>query len=87
MIKNLSSLLDRISRAVNKDKIIKNAVADAIELISKVKLEEHQISIRDGVLEVSASSPAKNEISMREKEILSNLRVNNKVILSRITYR
>ncbi len=86
MMKNLSSLLDKLTKSVNKDKIIKGTISDVVFLYTKVRLGESQVAIKDGILEVSASSIAKNEIKMREGEILDNLK-NNQIFISRVTYR
>ncbi len=86
-MKNLASLLERLTRSVNKDKVIKGAISDVVFLYTNIRLEENQIAIKDGILEINASSITKSEIMIKEKEITDNLKNNQKMFISRIIYR
>lgn len=86
-MKSLSSLIERIAKSLNKDSINKEAVESVLlEKISpNLKLEE--ISIKDGVLIISASPGIKQAIKMREKEVLEALRHQHNLRLSRVLYK
>lgn len=85
-MRDLSTLLERISRALNKDSFIKGAIRDTVERCTRVLLPQDAISIKRDVLEITASSAGKNEIKFHEEEILNVLKSEYKIFISRILY-
>lgn len=85
-MRNLSSLLERFSRILNKDSFTKETITQVIQSRSKVLLGPESFSFKDGVLAVSASAAAKNEIRLKEEGIIGELK-NNKIFVSRIIYK
>ena len=73
-MKNLRNLLERFSNSLNKDVIQKETVISTVHNIARVKLTEDNISIKNGVLEITTGAAAKNEIVLKEDAILGELR-------------
>ncbi len=87
MIKNLSSLLERFSKKLNKSTDTKNIIINTIKNKTEIELTPEQINLKDGVLEFSASPIIHNEIRLKEEMILTELKKFHKLPASRILYR
>ena len=83
---NLLDLLDRFSKSLNKDLLIKELIIKIIKEKTKVSLNPDNLSLKDGVLQINSSSTAKNEISLKELYIKENL-ASKKIFISRFLYK
>jgi hypothetical protein len=85
-MKNLSALLERLSRSLNKDSVLKEGVIEAVFKETNIKLDQNKISLKNGVLQISASPVVNNEIKLKEERIKNGLREKNIFIL-RVLYK
>lgn len=85
-MRNLKTLLERFTSSLNKDEILKEQVVDVVLRRIGLKLPVESISIKDGILIVSAGGVAKNEIMLKSEAILEELRF-LKVPVSKIIYK
>ncbi len=85
-MQNLARLLERFTKSLNKDALTKEAIALTIGHRIGLQLSPESFTIKDGVLSISASAVAKNEMRMKEESILAELRA-QKVPVSRILYK
>ena len=72
-MKNLESLLQRFRKSLFADEERKNLVSSKIKELTGVLIPEEKIFYKDGVLELEASSAAKNEIRLKEERIIAEL--------------
>jgi hypothetical protein len=86
-MKNLTDLLHRFSSVLNKKELAKGAVIEAVKKATSINLKEEKISINDGVLVIDASPVVKNEISFKEKFILTELKEVYSINITRILYK
>ena len=86
-MKNISSLLERLTKFLNKDELRKQKVIETIEEKTKIKLNPKNIFIKEGVLELEASPVVKNEIRLKEEEIKNILRNKHNIIVGRVLYK
>ena len=86
-MENLSKLLERFSKILNRDTSIKEAIVKVIAGRTKVSLKTEDFTLKDGVLEVTASATAKNEIRLKEDSIKSELKSSHNLSISRIFYK
>jgi hypothetical protein len=84
---DLRSLLQRIRLALDREADHKRQIILIIEKLSKVKIPPKDLNYKNGVLEVVASPAEKSEIKLNEGEIISKLKLEHKIIISRIFYR
>ena len=84
---NLKSLLERFTNSLNKDEITRGAVREAVLVSTGVKLSLENITLKDGVLTISAGAAAKNEIRLKEEAIKQELKALHQVNISRIIYK
>lgn len=85
-MRNLSSLLNRLTRALDKDSFTKESVIDVVTNLTGAKLTKEDIRIKEGVLEIQTTPGAKNEIRMKEERIKDELR-SREVFITRILYK
>jgi hypothetical protein len=85
-VENLRNLLERFSRSLDRNTAAKEAVISAVSNHTKISLSPKDISIRDGVLEITASAVAKSEINLKTRLILAELKA-QKVPVERIVFR
>lgn len=85
-MKNLLTLLERFSKSLHKDTLTREAVCEAILHSTGIKLSPDAVTLKDGVLTISASATAKNEMRLKEERIRDELK-GAKVAFSRIIYR
>ncbi len=85
-MQNLTSLLERFSRSLNKDVYLKEIVLEVIKSRVGVSLPPDSISIKDGVLGITTSPVVKNEISLKESLILKELSLRS-VGVSKVLYK
>lgn len=86
-MKNLNSLLERLSRVLNKDELIKSSVVSVLRDSVGVTISTNKINLKEGVLEVEASPAIKNEIKLKEERIKDELKEVYKINLIRILYK
>ena len=86
-MRNLTALLERFSRILNKDTFIKESIARVIENKTRATLLPESFSLKDGVLEIVTSPVIKNEISLKEDLIKSELKEVHHISISRILYK
>lgn len=86
-MRNLSSLLERVSKILNKDTFTKEAIISVIKKYTKADIPETSISLKDGVLVITASPSVKNEITLKEKVIQEELRDVYKIFITRFLYK
>lgn len=84
---NLNSLLERFAKILNKDSLIKEAIANTIKERARVILDPSQINLKEGVLEITAGPVAKNELRLKEDSIKEELRESRKIVITRILYK
>lgn len=85
-MQNLTSLLERFSRSLNKDAYLKEIVLEVIKSRVGVSLPPDSIAIKDGVLGITASPVVKSEISLKESLILKELSLRS-VGVSKVLYK
>lgn len=86
-MKSIISLLERFNKSVGNDLWKKDAIIASVKNSSKILLESSEIHIWEGVLEISVGSTVKkNEIRMKEKNILQDLQ-DQKLSIKEIRYR
>ncbi|MDO8565534.1 MAG: hypothetical protein Q7R67_02865 [bacterium] len=86
-MENLSKLLERFSKILNRDASTKEAIASVIAERTKVSLKPEDFTLKDGVLEVNASAVAKNEIRLKEEMIKDELKNIHRLSISKIFYK
>ena len=85
-MKDLSSLIARISKALGSDTLFKSSVCEAIKECVGGNLLEQDISIKEGVLTLRASPSLKNEIRLKEEKIISCIKEKCGTRIVRILY-
>lgn len=80
-MKRLNEILGRLSDVLNKDTRLKSSVIEVVRAHTRATLMPEDINLKDGILELSASQVAKNEIKLKEELIKKELK------LSRIIYK
>ena len=86
-MRRISLLLEKISRSLNKDRYIKEAVLGVIKEFAHIELEDTDIALKDGILYVETTSGRKNEIAVKEKEVISNLKNSHNINIVRVLYK
>ena len=86
-MRNLASLLERVSKALNRDRSAKEAIISVIYKHTKASLPGSSLTLRDGVLEVVTSSAIKNEIILKEEVIKDELKGAYEVFVTRFLFK
>ncbi|MEX0932416.1 MAG: hypothetical protein WDZ61_00785 [Parcubacteria group bacterium] len=86
-MKNLNSLLQRFSSLLDKKSLVKGAVASVVREKTGIDLPVENISIKESVLEITASPLVKSEIMLKSEAILSELKETRGLWISRILYK
>lgn len=86
-MENLSKLLGRFSKILNRDASTKDAIIRVILEKAKVSLNPENIFLKDGILQIDSSPAAKNEISFKEQVIRDELKERHYIFVSRILYK
>ncbi len=86
-MENLHKLLERFKRSLDKDLVARAAVMEAVKKVTGAALKEENISIKDGVLGISAGATLKNELKIKEKAVLEELKNTHHVRIGRILYK
>lgn len=73
-MQNIKSLLERITKALNRDEITKEAVSEVVRHCTGLRVPLENLSLKDGVLTVSAPAVVKNEIMLKSEAIMTELR-------------
>jgi len=85
-MENLSKLLERFSKILNRDSFIKETIVRVIGENTGVKLAYENFLLKDGVLEILAGASSKNEIRLKEESIKTELAL-HKIPVRRVLYR
>ena len=86
-MKTFSSLLERFSRALDKSLSVKKSVSEIVLRNTKINLPPENITLKNGVLEISASPVAKNEILLKEGVIKEELKKFHDIAVARVLYK
>lgn len=88
-MKDLSDLLQRLSSTLNKKTLAKESVIETVKRTTNITLKEENISIKadEGVLELNTSPVIKNEILLKEAQIIQELGEVHNLKLRRILYK
>lgn len=86
-MKNIGSLLERLSKILNKDQAIKNSVIEAIKKMTGVTLSSESVELKEGILHISSFPAALNEIRLKEERIKDELREVYKISILKIFYK
>jgi hypothetical protein len=68
-MKSFSTLLEKITKALGEDALLKSSVIEVIKELTGGTIKEDQFSIKEGILTINASPVVKNEIRLKEEEI------------------
>ena len=85
-MKSLLNLLERFSKSLNKDQLTKEIVIKVVRDKTRVTLHPEEINLKDGVLEISTTPTAKNELSLKENSIRNELKAQG-INFSRVLYK
>jgi hypothetical protein len=86
-MKTFSTLLERLSKVLNRETFLQTQVLETIKEITHLSLEQKNISLQDGVLVVKGSPVLKNEIKLKEEKIVAHLRERCKLTILRVVYK
>ena len=86
-MKNLRSLLERFTKSLNKDAVTKGAVIDVVRQRIGITLSEENISLKEGILTITAGAALKNELRLKEEAIKDELKEVYGVIATRVIYK
>lgn len=68
-MKDLFSLLKRFSKSLNKDVLAKETIVKVIKNRTQIELKPENITLKDGVLEITSSPGINNSIKLKEEII------------------
>lgn len=86
-MKNLLNLLERFSKILDKDQVLKESIQKIIKENTQVSLSTEKINLKEGVLEINTSPAAKNEINLKEEIIKFQLKEIYQISITRIIYK
>lgn len=86
-MENLSKLLERFSRSLNKDTLTKGFISETIKNTTKINLEGESVNLKDGILTIQCSPVLKNELKLKEERILTELKERHNIRISRVLYK
>ena len=84
---NLDLLLDRFKKSLGRNVLAKEAVIVVVGSATGINLLPEEINIKDQTLEINTSPIKKNEIKLRQEEILSGVRARTGQNISKIFYK
>lgn len=85
-MKNLTSLLARISASLHSDSLFKQTVIHVVKETTGGELSEEAIRLKDGVLTIAASPILKNEIKLKEERIIAQIKELSGQAIQRVQY-
>jgi len=86
-MKNLRNLLERFTRSLDKDTVIKGFTLEVIKRRTGITLQEAQLALKEGVLEVTAGAATKNELRLKEEAIRAELKEVHNINIVRVLYK
>lgn len=86
-MENLSKLLERFSRSLNKDTLTKNFISEVIKKTTTLDLDGDKINLKEGILTIQCSPVLKNELKLKEERILTELKERHNISISRVLYK
>jgi hypothetical protein len=84
---DLGSLLGRFRKSLGRNVLAKESVILAVESITGIRLLPEEINIKEFTLEITSSPIKKNEIKLKEGQILSEVRARTGQNISKIFYK
>ena len=84
---NLDTLLDRFKKSLGKNVLAKESVMSVVEGETGINLLSEEIDIKDQTLEINTSPIKKNEIKLRQEEILAGVRARTGQNITKIFYK
>ncbi len=85
-MKNLSSLLERLTGALHADARLRLAVSESVQECAGGLISDKDLEIKDGVLTIHASPALKNELRLKEKRLLDSIYEKSGKHITRIIY-
>lgn len=82
-MKKLEEILEKLSQSLNRDTLRKDKIIYTILNHTHVQLKPEDVNLSEGILEIRATPVVKNEIRLKEANILIDL----KGLVSRILYK
>ncbi|MHB0978305.1 MAG: hypothetical protein ACYC1K_02820 [Minisyncoccota bacterium] len=86
-MKTLSALLERFKKSLGKDTVNKDLIISIIENFVGIRLKAEEVNIKEATLEIISSPAKKNEIKLKEEQILFEIRAQTHQNISRIFYK
>ncbi len=72
----IGSFLEKFKRLLGNDVFLREAVAQAIFNLFKIKIEPKDVIVKDGTAVIKAHPVFKNEIFLKKNQILEELKKN-----------
>jgi hypothetical protein len=86
-MKDLFKLLERFTNSLNKDEVTRQMVATVISDRIGVPFNPENVSIKNGVLQLSSSPALNNEIRLKEDSIRQELKETRNINILRVLYK
>ena len=86
-MKNLNSLLERFKKSLGDDSHTKQEIIKCVESYTKIKLDNKEVSVKNGVLEINTTPTKLNELRLKEDKILYFLKTERGLNLNKIFYK
>jgi uncharacterized membrane protein YukC len=86
-MKNLQSLLERFSNALNRGQKEKEKITSVIKDKTNILINPENIFLKNGVLEIISSPGVKSEIMMKESSIIQELKDRHSIPVIRVFYK
>ena len=84
---DLEKLLDRFRKSLGRNVLAKESIAQAIEMVSGIKLLPEEINLKEFTLEINTSPIKKNEVRLKENQILVEVRARTGQNINKIFYK
>jgi hypothetical protein len=84
---DLLKLLERFSQSLNKDTYTKETIAQVISEKVGATFKPENLALKDGILEITAGAAFKNEIKLKEVQIVTELKEVYKLPVTRLLYK
>ena len=85
-MENLRSLLERFRESLDKDSLTREVIQEAIRDKTKIEIKKGDLNLKNGILEITTTAAAKNEIVLKESYIKSAL-IERGIKISRIYFK
>lgn len=85
-MRNLQSLLERLSETLNRDQELKKLILQIIKERTSLELPESSVELRGPVIEITSSAVVKSEIGLKESLIIEDIKQRHSLDL-RVIYK